>query len=150
MLLHNKSDYAMYFDFFGNLRSTFLNKFDNLIFRFDDKKEMPMAATAAFSGCSHVLCIFFSFRPFPSIRTSHSVLSSSKPSCLQHPSPSHQPPPYPPSPHPKIFSLVSLFSSFPATPSSFLSIIFLPTYSWSLLMTCRSIPPQPALPHLHS
>ena len=27
MLLHNKSDYATYFDFFRNLRSTFSNKF---------------------------------------------------------------------------------------------------------------------------
>ena len=57
MLLHNKSDYATYFDFFGNLRSTFLNKFDNLIFVSDDEKGMHMAATAAFSGCSHVLCM---------------------------------------------------------------------------------------------
>ena len=31
------------------------------------------------------------FRPFPSIKRSHSVLSSSKPSCFQRPSPSHQP-----------------------------------------------------------
>ena len=75
---------------------------------------------------------FFSFRPFPSILrpfssiSSHSVLSFSKPSCLQRPSPSHQPPPYPPSPHLKIFSLVSLFSFFPATPfpsSFFLHIL---------------------------
>ena len=57
MLLHNKSDYATYFDFFGNLRSTFSNKFDNLIFGSDDEKGMHMAATAAFSGCSHVLCM---------------------------------------------------------------------------------------------
>ena len=73
---------------------------------------------------------FFFFRHFPSFRSSHNVLSFSKPSCFQRPFPSHQPPPYPPSPHPKVFSLVSLFSS-PATP-----IIFLLTYSWSLLITC--------------
>ena len=77
---------------------------------------------------------FFSFRPFPSIKGSHSVLSSSKPSCLQRPSPSYQSRPYPHSPHLKIFSLVSLFSSFPKTPFS--SSFFLHTYFWSLLMTC--------------
>ena len=42
-------------------------------------------------------------------------------------------PPYPPSSHPKIFSLVSLCSSFTATP---FYISFLLTYSWSLFMTC--------------
>ena len=68
-----------------------------------------------------LIFFFFSFRPFPSIKGSYSVLSSNKPSCFQRPSPSHQPLPYLPSPHLKIFSLVSPFSSFPETlfPSSF-------------------------------
>ena len=52
---------------------------------------------------------------------------------LQHPSPSHQLLPYLLSLHLKIFFLVSLFSSFPGNS---ISIIFLSTYSWSLLMTC--------------
>ena len=37
---------------------------------------------------------FFSFRPFPSIRGRHSVLSFFKPSCFQRPSPLHQPSPF--------------------------------------------------------
>ena len=59
---------------------------------------------------------FFSFRPFPLVRGGHSVSSFSTSFCLQHPSPSHQLPAYLPLLHLKIFSLVSLFSSFPVTP----------------------------------
>ena len=77
---------------------------------------------------------FFSFRPFHSIRGSHSVLPASKPSCLQRPSPSHQLLAYLLSLDLKIFSLVFLFSSFSITP--FLSSFFLDTYSLSVLMTC--------------
>ena len=62
---------------------------------------------------------------FPSIKGSHSVLSFSKPSCFQHLSPSHQLSPYFLSLHLKIFSLVSLFFSFPVT--QFLSSFFLHT-----------------------
>ena len=85
---------------------------------------------------------FFSFRPFPSVRGGHSVSSSFKPFCLQYPSPLHQLSPYLLLLHLQIFSLVSLFSSFPVTfffylsTSSYYSIISLPTYSLSLLMTC--------------
>ena len=56
-----------------------------------------------------------------------------KPSCFQRPSPSHQLPPYLLSPTSKniLFGLpLFLF------PGNSISIIFLPTYSWSLLMTC--------------
>ena len=69
---------------------------------------------------------FFSFQPFPSVRGGHSVLSSFKPFCLQHPSPSHQLP------------LKNLLFGLPLLlfPGNSISIIFLPTYSWSLLMTC--------------
>ena len=56
---------------------------------------------------------FFSFQPFPSVRGGHSVSSFSTPFYLQHPFPSHQLPAYLPLLHLKIFSLVSLFSSFP-------------------------------------
>ena len=62
-----------------------------------------------------VFFLFF-FRPFPLVRGGQSVSSFSKPFCLQHPSPFHQLPPYLLSLHLKIFSLVSLFSSFPVTP----------------------------------
>ena len=74
--------------------------------------------------------IFFSFRPFPLVKGGHSVSSFSTSFCLQHPSPSHQLSPYLPSLHLKIFSLVSLFSSFPVTP--FPSFFFLHTHD----MTC--------------
>ena len=83
--------------------------------------------------------VFFFFRPFPSIRSSHSVSSFSKPSYFQRPSPLHQLPPYILSLHLKIFSLVSLFSV------NSISIIFLPTYSWSLLKT---LPYHLSLPSL--
>ena len=65
---------------------------------------------------------FFSFRPFPLVRGGHSVSSFSTSFCLQCPSPSHQLPSYLLLAHLKIFSLVSLFSSFLVTPfpSSFL------------------------------
>ena len=79
------------------------------------------------------LFFFFFFWPFASIRGGHSVSCFSKPSYFQRPSPLHQLPPYLLSLHLKIFSSVSLFSSFSVTP--FLSSFF-PTYSWSLLMTC--------------
>ena len=62
------------------------------------------------------LFFFFSFRPFPSVRGGHSISSSSKPLCLQHPPPLHQLPPYLLLLHLQIFSLVSLFFSFPVTP----------------------------------
>ena len=58
----------------------------------------------------------FSFRPFPSVRVAHSISSSSKSFCLQHPSPLHQLSSYLLLLHLQIFSLVSLFSSFPVTP----------------------------------
>ena len=58
----------------------------------------------------------FSFWPFPLVRGGHSVSSFSKPFCLQHPSPFHQLSPYLFLLYLKIFSLVSLFSSFPVTP----------------------------------
>ena len=70
-----------------------------------------------------IFFFLFSFRAFPSIRGSHRVLSASKPSCLQHPSPLHQRPPYLLSLDLKIFFLVSLFFSFLVTP--FLSFFFL-------------------------
>ena len=79
-----------------------------------------------------LLFFFFSFQPFPSVRGGHSVSSFSTSFCLQHPFPSHQLPAYLPLLHLKIFSLVSLFSSFPVTP---FPSFFLPTYSWSLLHT---------------
>ena len=72
---------------------------------------------------------FFSFRPFPLVRSGHSVSSFSTSFCLQHPSLSHQPPPYLLSLHLKIFSLISLFSSFPVTP--FPSSFFLHTLGLS-------------------
>ena len=64
---------------------------------------------------------FFSFRPFPLVTGGNSVSSFSTSFCLQCSSPSHQLPPYLLLPHLKIFSLVSLFSSFLVTsfPSSF-------------------------------
>ena len=64
---------------------------------------------------------FFSFRPFPLVRDGHSISSFSTSFCLQHSFPLHQLPPYLLLLHLKIFSLVSLFSSFPVTlfPSSF-------------------------------
>ena len=88
---------------------------------------------------------FFSFRPFPLFRVGHSVSSFSTSFCLQCPSPSHQLPSYLLLPHLKIFSLVSLFSSFLVTPfpSSFFYILLVSPHD-------MSIPPQPALPHLHS
>ena len=88
---------------------------------------------------------FFSFRPFPLVRGGHSVSSFSTSFCLQHPSPSHQLPLYLPSLHLKIFSLVSLFFSFPVTP--------FPSFFFYILLVSphdMSIPPQPALHHLHS
>ena len=75
------------------------------------------------------LFFFFSFRPFPLVRGDHSVSSFSTSFCLQHPSPSHQLPAYLPLLHLKIFSLVSLFSSFPVTP--FPSFFFLHTLGLS-------------------
>ena len=74
----------------------------------------------------------FSFQPFPSVRGGHSVSSFSKPFCLQHLSPLHQLPPYLLSLHLKIFFGLPLF----LFPGNSISIIFLPTYSWSLLITC--------------
>ena len=59
---------------------------------------------------------FFSFRPFPLVRGGHSVSSFSTFFCLRCPSPSHQLPLYLLLLHLKIFSLVSLFSSFLVTP----------------------------------
>ena len=79
---------------------------------------------------------FFSFRPFPSIRGSHSVLSASKSSCLQRLSPLHQLPAFLFSQDLKIFFLVSLFSSFLVTP--FPSSFFLHTLwlsSWHVHTT---------------
>ena len=72
---------------------------------------------------------FFSFQPFPSVRGGHSVSSFSTSFCLQHPFPSLQLPAYLPLLHLKIFSLVSLFSSFPVTP--FPSFFFLHTLGLS-------------------
>ena len=80
----------------------------------------PKLITILFNGQN----IFF-FRPFPSIRGSHSVLSVSKPFYFQRASPSQQLTPYLLSLHLKIFSLISLFSFFPVTP--FLSSFFLHT-----------------------
>ena len=71
----------------------------------------------------------FSFRPFPLVRGGHSVSSFSTSFCLQHPSPSHQLHAYLPLLHLKIFSLVSLFSSFLVTP--FPSFFFLHTLGLS-------------------
>ena len=75
------------------------------------------------------IIFFFSFRPFLLVRGGHSVLSFSTSFCLQCPSPSHQLPPYLLLPHLKIFSLVSLFSSFLVTP--FPSSFFLYTLGLS-------------------
>ena len=88
---------------------------------------------------ANFLRFFFSFRPFSSIKGSHSVLSFSKQFCFQCPSPSHQLPPYLLSLHLKIFSLFSLF------PGNSISIIFLSTSSWSLLMTCAYHLSMPSL-----
>ena len=96
---------------------------------------------------SNLLLLFFlSFRPFPSVRGSHSVSSFSKPFCLQHPPPLHQIPPYLLLLHLKIFSLVSSFPLF------LWQIHFHHLSSYILLVSPHdmSIPPQPALPHLHS
>ena len=84
---------------------------------------------------------FFSFLPFPLVRGGHSVSSFSTSFCLQCPSPLHQLSPYLLLPHLKIFSLVSLFSSFPVTP--FPSFFFL---QYILLVSPHDmfIPPQPA------
>ena len=71
----------------------------------------------------------FLLSAFPLVRGGHIVSTSF---CLQCPSPSHQLPPYLLLPHLKIFSLVSLFFSFPVTPFS--SSFFLHTLG--LLMTC--------------
>ena len=77
---------------------------------------------------------FFFFRSFPLIRGCHSVLCSSTASCFQCPSPSHQP-----------ISLVFSFGTFRNLlfglslfhfPGNSISITLLPTYSWSLLMSC--------------
>ena len=83
-----------------------------------------------FMNCSN---FFFSFRPFPLVRGGHSVSSFSTSFCLQHPSPSHQLLPYLLSLH-----LTNLLFGLPLFlfPGNSISIIFLPTYSWSLLMTC--------------
>ena len=77
----------------------------------------------------HKHIFFFSFQPFPSVRGGHSISSFSTSFCLQHLSPSHQLPAYLPLLHLKIFSLVSLFSSFPVTP--FPSFFFLHTLGLS-------------------
>ena len=79
------------------------------------------------------LCkFFFSFQLFPSIRGGHSISSSSKPLCSTS----------------VFFAPTSSISSFTTStnllfglvlllfPGNSISIIFLPTYSWSLLMTC--------------
>ena len=76
---------------------------------------------------SYFFFFFFPFRPFPLVRGGHSV-SFSTSFCLQCPSPSHQLPSYLLS-HLKIFSLVSLFSSFLVTP--FPSSFFLYTLGLS-------------------
>ena len=94
---------------------------------------------------SHSHNMFFFFWPFPLIRNSHTILSFSKPSCLQCPSPSHQLSPYLLLQHLKIFSLVSLFFSFPVIHFHHLS-----SYIFLVSPHDMSIPPQPALPHLHS
>ena len=78
-------------------------------------------------NCKHEI-FFFSFRPFPLIRGTHTVLSASKPSCLHHPSLSHQPP------HTRFKNLLFSLPLF-LFPGNSISIIFLPTYSLSL-MTC--------------
>ena len=72
---------------------------------------------------------FFSFQPFPLVRGGHSISSFSTSFCLQCPSPSHQLPAYLLLLHLKIFSLVSLFSSFLVTP--FPSSFFLHTLGLS-------------------
>ena len=82
----------------------------------------------------------FSFQPFPLVRGGYSVSSFFTSFCLQCPSPSHQLPSYLLLPHLKIFSLVSLFSSF----------YHLSSYMLLVSPHDMSIPPQPALPHLHS
>ena len=80
----------------------------------------------------HIFFFFvFFFRPFPSIRGSHSVSSFSKPSCFQCPSPLHQIFPYLLSSKNLLF-ILSLFLCF----GNSIFIIFLPTYSWSHFMTC--------------
>ena len=73
-----------------------------------------------------LIFFFFFFRLFPSIRGGHSVSYFYKPSYFQCPSPLHQLSPYLLSQHLQIFSLVSLFSSFPVTP--FPSSFFLHTF----------------------
>ena len=77
---------------------------------------------------------FSSFQIFSSVRGSHSVSSFSKPFCLQRPSPSHQLPPY----LHIFFASKNLFFGLPLLifPSTSISIILLPTYFRSLLMTC--------------
>ena len=80
----------------------------------------------------HQYFFFFSFQPFPSVRGGHSVSSFSTSFCLQHPSPLHQLPANLPSASKNLlFGLPLLLF-----PGNSISIIFLPTYSWSLLMTC--------------
>ena len=78
-----------------------------------------------FSNYNFFFFFFFFFRPFASVRGGHSVSSFSKSFCLQHPSPLDQLPSYLLLLHLIIFSLVSLFSSFPVTP--FPSSFFLHT-----------------------
>ena len=82
-----------------------------------------------YSSHRKTIFFFFSFWPFPLVRGGHSVSSFSTSFCLQHLSPSHQLPAYLPLLHLKIFSLVSLFSSFPVTP--FPSFFFLHTLGLS-------------------
>ena len=79
-----------------------------------------------------LMCGNIFFQPFPSIRGNHSVLSFSKPSCLQRPSPLHQ------LPLSSLTTYKNLLFGLPLFlfPGNSISIIFLPTYSWSLLMTC--------------
>ena len=87
----------------------------------------------------NIICIntcfyqfFFSFQPFPSVRGGQSISSSSKPFYLQHPSPS-----LPTSPISSFTTSKNLLFGLPLLfPGYSISIIFLPTYSWSLLMTC--------------
>ena len=78
----------------------------------------------------------FSFRSFPSIRGSHSVLFASKPSCLQRLSPSHQLPVYLLLLDLKIFKNFLFGLPLFLFPGNSISIIFLPTNSLSLLVTC--------------
>ena len=103
-------------NFSGVIKSALNSSFLKLQINFLSLPQIYRHANVICRNIFEIFAFFFFFRFFPSIRGSHSVLSFSKPSCFQCPFPSHQLFPYLLLLYLKIFSLVSLFSSFLVTP----------------------------------